>query len=320
VSADFPRFPNPATALTAALLVALPLVLPSTTLASEIVVLATGALSAAFLLGQVGLLSFGQGLYFGLGAYATGLLLSKAGIGFVPALLAGPIAGAVLALPVGWLIVRRRGVYFVMLTLAFAQMGFFAMHAMGHLTGGENGLSGVPRLALPALAGSPGLTLYYVLAALFFLALVIIQRVQASPFGTVLTAIRHNEDRAEVLGYDTRAYKIAALALAGAVAGLAGSMNTLFLGFVPPSAIDLELSERLLVVALIGGTGSPAGALLGAGFYAILADTIGHLWGRWLMLIAALLVIIVLVLKDGLVGVPAQIAAFNRRRAHGRPA
>jgi branched-chain amino acid transport system permease protein len=311
---DFPRFPNRATLVTAVVLVLLPFVLQSVTLASEIVVLAAGALSAALLLGSVGLLSFGQGLYFGVGAYGTGLLLSKVGLGFAPSILLGTLAGALIAIPIGWMIVRRRGVYFVMLTFAFAQMGFYTMHAMGHITGGENGLSGVPRLQLADTNAANALGIYAILAALFFLAFLLVQRLQTSSFGTVLIAIRSNEDRVEALGYNTSRYKLAAFSVAGGIAGLAGAMNTLFIGFVPPSAIELEISERLLIIALIGGTGSPMGALFGAGFYAILADTIGHVWSRWLMIIAALLIVIVLFFKDGLVGIPAQFRDYRARR------
>lgn len=310
----FPRFPNVATLITAVVLVVLPFVLSSFTMASEIVIMAAGALSVALLLGSVGLLSFGQGLYFGVGAYSSGLLLSKIGLGFFPSVLFGVVAGALVAIPIGWMIVRRRGVYFVMLTFAFAQMGFFAMHAMGYITGGENGLSGVPRLQLHKVAASNAQMIYFLLAGMFFLAFLVVQRLQTSSFGSVLISIRSNEDRAAALGYNTRLYKLAAFSVAGGIAGLAGVMNTLFLGFVPPSTIELHSSERLLVMALIGGTGSPAGALLGAGFFVIVADAIGQFWSRWLMLIAVLLILIVLFLKDGLVGIPSQIKEMNARR------
>lgn len=300
---DTKRFPDLATGATAAALVLMPLLLPSVTLATEIVVFAAGALSALLLLGSVGLLSFGQGLYFGIGAYATGLMLRDAGFGLAASVLGAALLATLVAIPVGWVIVRRRGVYFVMLTFAFAQTGFFVMHALGRLTGGENGLGNVPRTNF--VAGNlqaNALALYAVLAAIFFAVFLLVQRVNASPFGSVLSAIRLNEDRAEALGYNVRAYKIAAFALAGGIAGLAGAMNTLFLGFVPPSAIDLEMSERLLVMSLIGGVSSPAGALLGAGFYLLLADLIGHVWSRWLMIVAVLLILIVLYLKNGLLG------------------
>lgn len=318
---DLPTFVNRATVLTAISLAAMPFLLPSITLCTEIVVLAAGALSAAFLLGNVGLLSFGQGLYFGVGAYTSGLLLSKLHVPFILSIPLGIIAGAAISLPIGWMIVRRRGVYFVMLTFAFAQMGFFAMHAFGDVTGGENGLSNVPKLIISEDKTTNATLIYSLLASLFFVGFLFVQRLRASPFGTVLAAVRSNEARAEALGYNTRLYKLSAFAIAGGIAGLAGAMNTVFLGFVPPSAIDLETSERLLVIALIGGTGSPAGALLGAAFYAVLADLLGHLWSRWLMVVAALLVIIVLFLKDGMVGIPNQIYAFRRRGGeHGKVA
>ncbi|WP_137391559.1 branched-chain amino acid ABC transporter permease [Rhodoligotrophos defluvii] len=304
------RFPDLITALVAATLLALPFVLPSVTLASEIIVYATGALSCALLLGSVGLLSFGQGLYFGFGAYASGILLRDLAAGSGFSVIAATIGGALLAIPIGFLIVRRRGVYFVMLTFAFAQTGFFAMLALNDYTGGENGLSGVPRPEFVSdNVSASAYVLYFVLAALFLAAFLLVQRLRASPLGSVLDAIRSNEGRAEALGYSTRRYKLAAFAIAGGIASLAGAMNTLFLGFVPPSAIDLEMSERLLIMALIGGVGSPAGALLGAGFYVMLADLIGHLWPRWLMIVAVLLILIVLFLRDGLSGAVSQLAS-----------
>lgn len=313
---DFPRFPDAATAAVAVALAAMPFVLPSMTLASEIVVFATGALSCALLLGSVGLLSFGQGLYFGVGAYVSGILLRDVAAGTGVAVLLAVAGSIVLSIPVGWLIVRRKGVYFVMLTFAFAQTGFFAMHALKRFTGGENGMVGVPRPVFAADAGLNQLLLYSLLAVLFFLAFLLVQRLNASPFGTVLGAIRSNEDRAEALGYNVRRFKLAAFAVAGGIAGLAGAMNTLFLGFVPPSAIELETSERLLIMALIGGVGSPAGALLGAAFYAVLADLIGHIWPRWLITVAVLLILIVLFFRNGLGGAVAGLAdiVFRRRR------
>lgn len=307
-------FPNLTTGAVVAVVAAMPFVLPSVTLAMEVLVFAAGALSVVLLLGSVGLLSFGQGLYFGLGAYISGLVLRDVGL---PAFLAVPLAvfaTAAVAIPIGWLIVRRRGVYFVMLTFAFAQTGFFAMHALGHITGGENGLGDVPRPTFSDDLQIDALASYGMLAVLFLVAFLVVQRVIASPFGSVLAAIRINEDRAEALGYNVRRYKLVAFALAAAVAAIAGTMNTLFLGFVPPSAIELEISERLLVMGLIGGVGSPGGALIGAGAYMLLADTLGELWARWQILVALVLIVIVLAVPGGLVG---GIDALRRRIGGG---
>jgi len=306
------RFPDGTTIGVAAALVALPFILPSVTLASELVVFAVATLSCAFLLGMVGLLSFGQGLFFGIGAYVSAILLREHGAATLPAVLAAALVAGTGAGLLALLAVRRRGVYFVMLTLAFAQMGYFAMLALRESTGGENGLTGVPRTPLlggfGALAG-PG-AIYAFLAVLAFAAYALTQCVGASPFGSVLRAIRRNEARAEALGYDVRAFKVAAFAFAGLLAGLAGAMHTVFLGFAPPNVIDLEMSERLLVMAIIGGASAPAGAFLGAGFYLLLADFLSALWPRWLLLIGLLLIGIVLFLRDGLWG---GAAAWLRR-------
>lgn len=299
-------------------LAVLPLVLPSLTLASEVVVFSVAALSSVFLLGQVGLLSFGQGLFFGIGAYVSAVLLKEHDVGTLPAIAAGAAVACLGAALLGLLAVRRQGVYFVMLTLAFAQMGYFAMLALRDVTGGENGLTGVPRPPLVAgigrLDGSG--TVYALLAALAFLAYLFIRRVADSPLGSVLRAIRQNEARAEALGYDVRRFKTAAFALAGLLAGLAGGMHTIFLGFAPPNVIELEMSERLVIMAIIGGTGAPVAAFLGAGFYIVAADLLSALWPRWLMLIGFLLIAIVLFLRGGLWGGVEAAMRWARERRH----
>jgi branched-chain amino acid transport system permease protein len=311
------RFPNLATAIMAAALVVLPFIVP-VTLASQIAIFATGALSVAVLLGAVGLLSFGQGLYLGAGAYVCGLLIRDAGIGVLPALLMATLSGAALAGLLGSVIVRRHGVYFVMLTLAFAQMGHFAVLAFRNVTGGENGLSGLPRqFDVFGLSIANPLSMYGFMAAAFFVVFLLVQRVMASPFGSVLAAIRENEPRSEALGYPVARYKTAAVALAGGIAGLAGGLHVIFLGFVPPSDIELEMSQRLLVIALIGGIGSPGGALLGSAFYTIVSEALSEIWPRWLALIALLLIGLVLFLPGGLWSLRQRISAlFERNTAH----
>ncbi len=215
--------------------------------------------------------------------------------------------------------VRRHGVYFVMLTLAFAQMGYFAMLSMKEITGGENGLSGLPRsfslLGLPIGSAS---SFYALTAGAFLLAFLAVQRLNASPFGSVLTAIRDNEGRSEALGYDVRRYKIAVVAVAGGIAGLSGALHAAFLGFVPPSDIELEISQRILVMAIIGGVGSPAGALVGAAFYTLVSEVLSELWARWLGLIALLLIAIVLFLPGGLWSIGRRLTtAFAGRQSGG---
>ncbi|MFE1598998.1 branched-chain amino acid ABC transporter permease [Methylobacterium sp. ID0610] len=312
---SLPRFPDLASAVVLAGLLLLPFVVP-VTLAAQIAIFATGTLSVTLLLGSVGLLSFGQGLYLGLGAYVGGLLLRDAGFGLVPSLALATLAGAGLAGLLGSVIVRRHGVYFVMLTLAFAQMGHFATLAFKDITGGENGLSGLPRqFSLLGLPIEGPLSLYGLAAGAFLVVFLLVQRLIASPFGSVLAAIRENEPRCAVLGYPVARYKTAAVALAGGIAGLAGALHVVFLGFVPPSDSDLEMSQRLLVMALIGGVGSPGGALAGAAFYMIAAEALSEIWPRWMALIALLLIGLVLFLPGGLWSLGQRLAALRDREA-----
>lgn len=312
---DAQHFPNRASWIVPLAVALLPLLLRSTTLASEVVVFATGALSASLLLGAAGMLSFGQGLYFGLGAYVGGLLLRDAGADLLVALPLAAVAGAVLALAIGALIVRRQGVYFVMLTLAFAQMGYFAMLAFKDVTGGENGLTGIPSaLTLAGIVRVSGTaTVYVLLAVVFVLVFLLVQRMLASPLGSVLRAIRDNPGRAAALGYNVRRHRIAAFGFAGGMAGLAGAMQSAFLGFVPPTSIELDMSQRLLIMAIIGGVAAPPGALAGAAFYVVCAELLSALWPRWLALIAVLLIAIVLFLRGGLWSGTGQLLLALRR-------
>ena len=304
--------------LVCAALAVMPFALGSTPLATELVVFALGALSATFLAGRVGLLSFGQGLFFGIGAYGTGMLSKLASLGTGVSIVLSVAAAAVVAMAVGYLIVHRRGVYFVMLTLAFAQMGFFLMVAFSPLTGGENGLLDIPRT--PLFAGlvplsSPG-AIYAFIAVVFILALLVVLRVVRSPAGSVLAGTRENESRIAALGYNPRLYKTFAFAFAGAIAALAGAMHTVFLGFVPPNVIEPEMSQTLLVMALIGGTGSPFGALVGSAFYVILGHFLSAIWPRWMIIIALLLIVVVLFMRGGLLQAGQDIARWISARRH----
>jgi branched-chain amino acid transport system permease protein len=219
----------------------------------------------------------------------------------------------------GQVIVRRQGVYFVKLTLAFAHMGYFIATAFPWLTGGENGFGNLPRstVAFGRLSLADPILLYSVLALLTFLAFVFVQRIVASPFGSVLSAIRHNESRSAALGYDVRRFKLVALVMAGGIAALAGAMNTLLLSFVPLSAVDIETSERLLIASLIGGVGSPLGALIGASVLSAMSDFLSPIWPRWSVIVAILLIVTVLFLRDGLLGMGAALHRGRKELPNG---
>jgi len=311
------RFPDIATLIVVAAVAILPVLMP-TTLATSIVIFATATLSVTLLLGSAGLLSFGQGLYLGIGSYTTGILLRDHGFGLVPTLVIATLAGALSAGILALLITRRRGIYFVMLTLAFAQMGYFAVLAAKDVTGGENGLTGLPRsFALAGMTVASPLSFYVLTAAGFLFAFLLVQRLNASPFGSVLISIRENESRSEAMGYDVRMFKVAVIAVAGGIAAFSGAMHAVFLGFVPPSDIELEISQRILMMAIIGGVGSPAGALAGSIFYIVVSEALSELWARWMALIALALIAIVLFLPGGLWSIGQRIVLARKGRSSG---
>ncbi|MBM3107946.1 branched-chain amino acid ABC transporter permease [Pseudomonas sp. P66] len=293
--------------LVIATLIGLPLLLPSTTLATEILIFALAALACNLLLGFTGLLSFGQGIFFGVGAYGAALLMIHLHWGMFPALLGAAVFGALLALLVGALAIRRTGIYFVMLTLAFSQMAYFLAYTLSDWTGGDNGLLDVPRPDL-SIAGHVLVDLsdprhfYAFVAVLFLLIFVGAQRVIRSPFGSTLLAIRENETRAAAIGYDTRHFKILVFMLSGAVTGIAGALYAMLLHFAPLSNIDLVMSENILIMTIVGGTGSLFGSLLGAGSIVLLGDVLSDLWPRWLMLLGVILILVVVFMRGGLWG------------------
>jgi len=261
----------------------LPVVLPSISLATEVLIYAMAALACNLLLGYTGLLSFGQAIFFGLGAYTTSLALMHGDTALLSALLAALLLGGLMAALVGALAIRRTGIYFVMLTLAFTQMAYFAAYTFSGLTGGENGLLDVPRppvtiagITLASIDGSLG---FYVFVGLIFvLCFLVLQRVTTSPFGSTLLAIRENEGRAIAAGYNTRDFKILAFVMSGAITALAGGLYAVFLNFVPLENIGLQMSETILIMTILGGTGSLYGSVLGALVLVVGGDVLSAIW------------------------------------------
>ena len=255
------------------------------------------------LLGYTGLLSFGHAAYLGSAAYITGWLVRSAGWSPEFGVLAGVVVGAVLGLGVGLIGIRRQGIYFAMITLAMAQMIYFVC-LQAPFTGGEDGLQGVPRGTLFGLIDlSSDLTMYFVVLAVFAAVFLFIIRVVHSPYGQVLKAIRENEPRAVSLGYDVDKYKLLAYVLSTALAGLAGSLKTLVLGFATLSDAHWSLSGEVVLMTLLGGMGTFAGQVLGAftiiGLQVYLADRVGS----WVtVIIGVIFVICVVAFRRGFVG------------------
>ncbi|MBC9904544.1 MULTISPECIES: branched-chain amino acid ABC transporter permease [Achromobacter] len=312
--------------LALAVVLLLPLCMQSGSLATEVLIYALAVLGCNLLLGFTGLLSFGQGIFFGLGSYAVGILLTRTGLPMPLALLAAMAVGALGATLVGWFAIRQRGTYFVMLTLAFAQMFYFLAYSLPDLTGGDNGLLDVPRPAL-SVAGLQLMPLatpwqFYAFVAVCFLAIFwLLLRVTNSVFGRTLLAIRDNEARAMAVGYNVRLFKLSAFAISGAVTALAGAFLAMMTGIAPLSSIEYHSSEMILVMTVIGGTGNLFASVLGAAFYVLFADWLSTLWPRWLMLLGFLLIAVSLFMQKGLWGLGERIwLALRRKPAGAEPA
>jgi branched-chain amino acid transport system permease protein len=268
----------------------------------ETQILTFGLLAVGFnlLLGEMGFLSFGQATFNGVGAYAAARVLIDAHAPLPLALLVALAAGALAAAAIGALAIAGRGVYGVMLTFAFNEMAYYAAFQWREVTGGDNGLRGIPRPDVFGIALDDPTRYYYFTAAVVLLAFAAVLRINGSPFGAVLRAIRENEERARTIGYRVRRFKIAAFAISGALSGLAGGLYAELFRFVPLQAIDLDTSTNVVVAALLGGTGSPYGALLGAAIFTVLSNSLSHVWSHWPLIFGLVFCAVVLFLRGGL--------------------
>ena len=229
------------------------------------------AIAVDLLLGFGGLLSFGHAAYWGVGGYAAGLVARDAGVSYPVAVLAGVLVAAALAVPLGYLSLRRTGIYFTMVTLAFAQMLYYVANEARSITGGENGLQGIPR-TFPGLSLGSSTSFYYAAVPLLIIGYFVAYRIVHSPFGHVLVSIRDNEARAQALGYHTARYKLIAFVLSAALAGLAGSVYALGQHFASLELLHWSTSGEVVLMTVLGGLGTLWGGILGAGAFLLLRD------------------------------------------------
>ncbi|MFP3551146.1 branched-chain amino acid ABC transporter permease [Paraburkholderia sp. SIMBA_049] len=242
-------------------------------------VLCFALFAAAFnlLIGYTGLLSFGHAMFLASAGYVTGYAIQTLGVSPELGVLGGVVAATLLGFIVGMFAIRRQGIYFAMVTLALAQMVYFVF-LQAPFTHGEDGLQGVPRGKLfGALSLSSDLTLYFVVLAVMVLAFLLIVRIVHSPFGQVLIAIKENEPRAISLGYDTNRFKLLAFILSAGLAGLAGSLKVVVLGFETLGDAYWTMSGLVVLMTLVGGMGTLFGPLLGAALIVALEDRLGDI-------------------------------------------
>jgi len=272
-------------------------------LLTKMLIFALFAMSLDLLLGYTGLPSLGHAAYFGLGAYTVALLQLRVMKNFWLNALAGLASAVVLALGFGPLTLRARGDYFLMITLALAQVIWGIAFGWRSMTGGDDGLPGIAR---PTLAGSWSLAgetpFYYFVLVVCGLAMGLLSIIVRSPFGKALVGIRESETRMRVLGYNVWAYQYGASILAGFFAGLAGILFVYYNGYVGPAYLSIIFSAQVLLMVILGGAGTLFGPVLGAGIIVLLENLISAMTERWLLILGTIYVVVTLFAPQGLHG------------------
>jgi branched-chain amino acid transport system permease protein len=295
--------------------IVLPFVAPYTALATNILVFGIFAMAFNLLLGYTGLLSFGHGSFFGLGAYCTGLLLVKLNAPLGLAMAGGVLAATLGGLMIGYVSLKRRDVYFAMITLAFSQLLFFLTLQLKDLTGGDNGLSGIPILHLPFSInlGKP-LHTYYFSLVFFILSVYAVRRLLNSPFGKAIQAIRENENRAISCGYDAKRIKLISFILSGMFSGLAGVLYCIHLRFVPIETLSITTNGEVIFISIIGGLGTFWGPMVGSATFLILIDIVNKVLERWEIVVGLIFILFILFLNRGICGLIESMAASRKQK------
>ena len=273
------------------------------------------AMAFNLLIGYVGLLSFGHAMFFGVAAYVAGYTVKAWGWPTEVGILAGAGVSALLGLAVGAIAIRRQGIYFAMVTLALAQMVFFAC-LQAKFTGGEDGIQSIPRRAVFGVIDiSNDFVFYYVVLAIFAAGFLIIHRAIHSPFGQVLKAIRENEARAISLGYAVDQFKLIAFVLSATLAGLAGATKSIVFQLATLTDVTWQMSGEVVLMTLVGGMGTVFGPIVGAAIIITMQNYLAG-FGEWVLVIQGVIfVATVLLFRRGIVG--EIIEAARRRRTKG---
>ena len=282
------------------LFVFLPFLTPHHSLASEMLIFAIFAMGYDILFGYTGLLSFGHAIFFGAGAYSLGLILIKLQAPLFVGLLGGIFVSLAIALVVGFLSIRVKGIYFVMVTLAFCQMFYFIAFKWAGFTGGDNGLHGVPRPPVITIHLDSEIRLYYFILILFVACLLLALRVVHSPFGRALQSLKSNEDRAKSIGFDTGRFKLISFLISAFFGGLAGGLYALHLNFVPLETLNIMTSGDVVIMSIIGGIGTLYGPIFGAMLLVYLKNLMSGWTEQWNFIMGILFITSVLTLRRGI--------------------
>jgi len=290
--------------LALAILLVLPLLFPAywVTLVTQMFIFGMLAMSLDILLGYTGLPAFGHAAFFGLGAYAVGVLSTRYAVGFWLSGLTGIVLSVAVAAIFGLLCVHSAGVYFLMITMALGMCLWGLAFRWVGMTGGDNGISGIPRpeIALPVDLNDP-VAFYYFTFLAFALVLLALFLVVNSPFGQTLRGIRESESRMRVLGYNTWLHKYLSYIIAGGFAGISGVDWAYYNAFVSPSDLDIIATMEAFFMTILGGPGILIGPALGAGIIVFLKNFISAYTQRWLIILGLVYVVIILYTPQGLV-------------------
>ena len=289
-------------------------------LATEILIYSLFALAFNLMLGHTGMLSFGHAAYFGMGAYTAGSLYRYFHMDVWIGLAAAIIMGLITAAGIGAVSIKKKGVYFAMISLAFAQMFYYlAFSGFTKWTGGECGLKFIPKLKLVYpfyLDLMDPAYLYYFVFVIVALSIVILWRILDSPFGRVLQGIRENEELIGACGYNVNLIKFVSLLFSGAFSGLAGGLYTVYLGFVPVETLFWMTSGIVLLMTLLGGMHTFIGPIVGVVVFKCLQSTISLYVERWAFFVGGLFMVLVLLFPEGIVG--SIKTRYEERIKHGK--
>lgn len=279
-------------------------------LLTRVLIFALFALSLDFVFGYTGLPSFGHAAMFGTGGFAAALLLTNGTQNILVVLPTTFVVGVLVAIAIGWLSVRSRGIYFAMLTLAFAQVLYIVafndllarIFGFANVTGGDNGIVGIPGFEIAGSSLQGTLVYYYLVLFLTIGSVALLFRVANSPFGRVIQGIRENEDRIDALGYNVTLYKVVAFSISGGFAGLAGGLWVPLQTLAHPQILHWQLSGELIVMVLLGGMGTLWGPMFGAALVVLLEDFLSSIIG-WRVILGSVFVIVVIFAPTGLAGI-----------------
>lgn len=288
------------------------------TLLTQMLIFGILAMSLDILLGYTGMSSFGHAGFFGSSAYVVAILATRYQVGFLTCFISGIAVTTVISAIFGLLVAHASGVYFLIITLALGMVLWGLAFRWVSMTGGDNGISGIPRpdIGLPVSLNDP-LTFYYVILAFFLASLILMAVFVRSPFGHSLKGIRESESRMRVLGYHTWLHRYLSYIMSAAFGGIAGILWAYYNGFVSPYDMDLTASIEIILMVILGGPGTLVGPALGAGIIVFLKNFISAYTQRWLLILGTIYILTILYAPKGLVNLVKDLLKGGEQKTRG---